>query len=104
MPGVAVGSGAGASVNGKDVEGPLGDVVVLSGTATVMDGGVNVTVGDGELNCGVEIWSTAGAQPDKTISTTASRTRRRFMVYTSGAVLMYGLESEYGKTSVYALP
>jgi hypothetical protein len=86
-PGVAVGSGAGASVSGKEVDTSKGIVDVLSGVTTGILVGVKVTIGEAGKSCGVAVGLAAGAQPDRTINATGRSTRQRFMVYRLDAVL-----------------
>ena len=79
-PGVAVGSGAGASLRGRGVEVFSMDIVAeASGAIAVTYVGVEVGVGDGGISCGVDTRLAVGTHPEKVINATGRRTRRRFM-------------------------
>jgi hypothetical protein len=82
-----VGSGAGASVNGKGVEISVTIVLVLSGLIITTFVDADVVVGEASVSCGVDIWLTAGAHPDRKMKTTGRRIRSRFMVYWLGMKL-----------------
>jgi uncharacterized membrane protein len=83
-----VGNGAGASVNGNEVEvSSLGIIAVVFGATGVLNVlyvGVDVCVADGVIGCEVDTALGAGTHPDRIINATGRRTRRRVMVCTLG--------------------
>jgi hypothetical protein len=76
-PGVAVGSGAGASVIGNGVEVfSTGIVSVASGTTSVTNAEVALGVEEDKISWAVDTCPDMGAQPDRIISVTGRRRRK----------------------------
>jgi hypothetical protein len=89
-PGVAVGSGAGASVSGK------GDEVFSKGIVSVAFGMILVTnavmalgVGEVKISWTVGTGPDVGSHPDRMINVTGRRRHKWFMVYRSGGALAW---------------